>query len=60
MIAQTEGIFEVYTESETSSDVPYFGQINEPESNFGTYYGMCSDYIGGNQSAKLIYVQFFH
>lgn len=59
MIAQTEGIFEVYTESETSSDVPYFGQINEPESNFGTYYGMCSDYIGGNQSAKLIYVQFF-
>lgn len=59
IIAHTEGIFEVYTESDISSDAPYFSQINEPESGFGTYYGMCSDYINGNQSAKLIYVQFF-
>lgn len=59
IIDHTEGIFEVYTESDTLSDAGYFGQINEPESEFGTYYGMCSDYIDGNQSAKLVYVQFF-
>ena len=59
IISHTEGIFEVYTESDTVSDAPYFGAINEPQSEFGTYYGMCSGYISGNQSAKLIYTQFF-
>lgn len=59
IIAQVDGIFEVYTESDIHSDTPFFGEINEQDGTFGTYYGMCSDYIGGNQSAKLIYTQFF-
>ncbi|MEE0775690.1 MAG: S-layer homology domain-containing protein [Bacillota bacterium] len=57
--AQTQhlkGYFELYTEVSQPADTPYYKAKNEPEK--GTYYGMCSAWPDGDQSAKLQYVQF--
>ena len=59
IIQQLNGMFEVYTLSDNAYDTPFHGEINEPDSNAGTLFGMCSAYGEVQQSADLIYVQFF-
>ena len=59
LIEHNEGIFEVYAETEGAGDVPFHGAINEPAADAGTFFGVNGENMEGNQSSRLIYVEFF-